>query len=99
MVKNNELLVYFQPKFNVLSEEVIGAEALVRWFHPKRGMLHPETIIPLCEENGFICEIDFYVLEEVCKRLKHWKENSTILLKVSVNFSRMHLSHSDLWKN
>ena len=94
-VEENELLVYFQPKFDVISEKVIGAEALVRWIHPKRGMLHPEEFIPLCEENGFICEIDFYVLEEVCKRLKQWEESGSRMLKVSVNFSRMHLCHND----
>jgi len=94
-LSGKELLVYFQPKFDVLSEHVIGAEALVRWNHPKRGMLHPEVFIPLCETNGFICEIDFYVLEEVCRRMKQWKENGTKLIKVSVNFSRMHLAHED----
>lgn len=94
-VEQNELLVYFQPKFEVLSEKVIGAEALVRWIHPKRGMLHPEEFIPICEENGFICEIDFYVLEEVCRRLKQWKENGSRMMKVSVNFSRVHLRHND----
>lgn len=94
-VEQRDLLVYFQPKFDVMSEKVIGAEALVRWNHPERGMLYPETFIPLCEANGFICTIDFYVLEEVCKRLKQWKDSGCKLLKVSVNFSRVHLKNRD----
>lgn len=98
-VENRELLVYFQPKFDVLSEKVIGAEALVRWNHQERGMLNPEMFIPLCEANGYICTIDFYVLEEVCKKLKQWKDNGCKLLKVSVNFSRMHLAHRDFVEN
>jgi glycosyltransferase involved in cell wall biosynthesis len=69
-VEERELLVYFQPKFDVKSEKVTGAEALVRWNHPERGMLYPESFVPLCEANGYICTIDFYVLEEGCKRLK-----------------------------
>lgn len=94
-VEQRELLVYFQPKFDVMSEKVIGAEALVRWNHPERGMLYPESFIPLCEANGYICTIDFYVLEEVCKRLKAWKESGCRMTKVSVNFSRMHLKQRD----
>lgn len=90
-VEARELVVYFQPKFDVLSEKVIGAEALVRWNHPERGMLHPETFIPLCEANGFIRAIDFYVLEEVCRRIKQWKDSGCKPIKISVNFSRMHL--------
>ena len=92
-VENKELLVYFQPKFDIASEKVIGAEALVRWNHPKRGMLPPGLFIPMCEENGFICTVDFYMLEEVCKQMKHWKETGKKLIKVSVNFSRLHLSN------
>ena len=94
-VEEGELLVYFQPKFDVKSEKVTGAEALVRWNHPERGMLYPESFVPLCEANGYICTIDFYVLEEVCRRLKQWKDTGCKLLKVSVNFSRMHLHHRD----
>ncbi|MBQ8633063.1 MAG: EAL domain-containing protein [Lachnospiraceae bacterium] len=94
-VEQRELLVYFQPKFDVITEKVSGAEALVRWNHPEKGMLYPESFIPLCEANGYVCNIDFYVLEEVCRRLKMWKESGFKMLKVSVNFSRMHLKQPD----
>ena len=92
-VERKELLVYFQPKFDISSERVIGAEALIRWNHPRRGMLPPGVFIPLCEENGYICAVDFYVLEEVCTQMEKWKNAGKKLIKVSVNFSRIHLSN------
>lgn len=92
-VEKRELVVYFQPKFDISSEKVIGAEALVRWNHPTKGMLPPGMFIPMCEESGFICTVDFYMLEEVCKQMKQWKEAGKKLIKVSVNFSRLHLSN------
>lgn len=91
-INKKELMVHFQPKFDILSERVIGAEALVRWNHPTRGMLPPGMFIPLCEENGLICLVDFYVMEEVCSQMKQWKDIGKKLIKVSVNFSRLHLS-------
>lgn len=86
-----ELAVYFQPKFHILSEKAAGAEALIRWIHPQKGVIPPGSFIPLCEENGFICDLDFYVLEEVCRCMKQWQEEGRKLLKISVNFSRLHL--------
>ena len=94
-VEKKELLVYFQPKYDIASEKMMGAEALVRWNHPTKGMLPPGMFIPICEENGFICTVDFYMLEEVCNQMRQWKEAGKELVKVSVNFSRLHLSNKD----
>ena len=94
-VKDRELEVYLQPKYDIVSEDIIGAEALIRWNHPEKGMLSPAKFIPACEKNGFICTIDFYVLEEVCRKLSEWKEAGRELVKVSVNFSRRHLAEPD----
>ncbi len=90
-VEEKELVVYFQPKYNILEERIEGAEALIRWNHPGKGLISPGEFIPLCEENGFICAVDFYVLEEVCCRMRQWKAEGKKLLKISVNFSRLHL--------
>jgi len=90
-LREKELLVYFQPKYNILKEKIDGAEALVRWQHPQKGMMAPGSFIPLCEENGFICEVDFFVFEEVCRQMLEWKKQGRALLKISVNFSRLHL--------
>ena len=94
-VQKRELEVYLQPKYDIESEEVIGAEALIRWNHPEKGMLSPNKFVPACEANGFICIIDFYVLEEVCKKLSEWKNEGKRLVKVSTNFSRLHLGNPD----
>lgn len=90
-LEEKELLVYFQPKYNILKEKIDGAEALVRWCHPQKGMMSPGSFVPLCEENGFICKVDFYVFEEVCRQMREWKNQGKQLIKISVNFSRLHL--------
>jgi len=90
-IEKRELEVFYQPKYSILTETIVGAEALIRWKHPRRGMVSPEEFIPICEENGFICDLDFYVLEEVCLQLKEWKRLGKNLLRISVNFSRVHL--------
>ena len=94
-LKEKEFLVYFQPKYNILKEKFDGAEALIRWNHPQKGMMAPGSFIPVCEENGFICDVDFFVFEEVCRQMREWKEQGKQLLKISVNFSRLHLAAPD----
>lgn len=94
-VRDKELEVYFQPKYDIKTETMVGAEALIRWNHPVKGMLSPGRFVPACEANGFICTIDYYVLEEVCRKLSEWKEQNKQLVKVSVNFSRRHLAEPD----
>lgn len=93
---NKEFLVYFQPKYDVETEKIIGAEALVRWNHPVRGMLSPGWFVPLFEANGFITEVDLYVLNCVCELLEEWKANGIPLICISVNLSRVHLYEADL---
>ena len=90
-LEKKELEVYYQPKFDIITEKISGAEALIRWIHPQKGIISPGVFIPLCEENGFICEVDFYVLEEVCKQMREWIRAGKKLVKISVNFSRVHL--------
>ncbi len=94
-LKDRQLEVYMQPKYDINSEKMTGAEALIRWNHPKKGVLAPSRFLPACEANGFICTIDFYVLEEVCRKLRDWKEAGCELVKTSVNFSRRHLAEPD----
>lgn len=93
---NKEFLVYFQPKYEVCSEKIIGAEALVRWNHPVRGMLSPGLFVPVFENNGFITEVDLYVLDRVCELIASWIASGTPPLCISVNLSRVHLYEKDL---
>ncbi len=86
-LKNNEFVVYYQPKYNLGSKQFIGAEALVRWNHPTLGIVSPVKFIHFAENRGLIHEIDLYVLEQVCKNLADEKKRGRKLLPVSVNFS------------
>lgn len=95
-LKNGEFLVYLQPKYDVVTERIIGAEALIRWNHSERGMLRPDLFIPLFESNGFIVELDRYVLVKVCELIAAWVEAGLPLMCISVNLSRTHLYEQDL---
>lgn len=95
-LENKEFLVYFQPKYDVESEKIIGAEALVRWNHPVRGMLSPGLFVPVFENNGFITEVDLYVLDQVCSLIGRWIKSGIPPICISVNLSRVHLYEQDL---
>jgi EAL domain-containing protein (putative c-di-GMP-specific phosphodiesterase class I) len=87
-IKEKQFQVYYQPKHDVQTGEIIGAEALVRWIHPKFGFMSPAEFIPLFEKNGFISRLDSYVWEEVCIELKRQKNQGLPVVPVSVNVSR-----------
>ena len=90
-LENGEFCVYYQPKYNLRTEKIEGAEALVRWIEPDKGMIGPNLFIPLFEKNGFIIRLDFYVYETVCKHLKQWIKEGKPLVPISLNVSRAHL--------
>ena len=87
---NGEFVVYLQPKMNMLTSKLYGAEALVRWEHPTEGLWLPGKFIPIFENNGFIVELDMFVFEEVCKLKKLWKNEVFGHTVISVNMSRLH---------
>lgn len=93
---NKEFLVYFQPKYDVETEKIIGAEALVRWNHPIRGMLSPGLFVPAFEANGFIVELDLFVLDQVCELMEAWMSAGIPPICISVNLSRVHLHERNL---
>lgn len=97
-LENHEFEVYLQPKVCLKTGKVIGAEALVRWIHPTKGMIYPNDFIPLFEENGFILKLDQYVFEEVCKLLRRWIDEEKPLRRISVNLSRNHLNKQGFFK-
>lgn len=92
---NEEFQVFLQPKIDLVSSSISGAEALVRWKRSDGTMLPPNDFIPLFERNGFVVKLDFYIYEQVCKLLKRWKENGMKIVPISVNVSRVHLYHDD----
>ncbi len=83
----DEFSVAYQPKYCVASGKVTGMEALVRWQHPKRGMVSPTEFIPLSEETGLIMEIGEYVLRQACMQTAAWRQDSGQPLRVAVNLS------------
>lgn len=89
-LENNEFKVYLQPKVNLNTGEISGAEALVRWEHPELGLLSPNKFIPIFEKNGFIVKLDMYVFEQVCIYLRKWVDLGYDVVPISVNVSRVH---------
>lgn len=90
-LENGEFIVYYQPKYELSTNNIIGAEALVRW---KKGdeIISPGLFIPLFEKNGFIVELDFYIYEQVMKMLQTRIHNKKNIVPISMNVSRCHLS-------
>ena len=91
-----EFVVYLQPKFSIRTRGIVGAEALVRWQNPERGLIPPDEFIPLFEKNGFVVNIDFFVFREVCKKLRQWLNMGLNVVPISVNLSRCHISNMSL---
>ena len=94
-LKKKEFKVYYQPKVNVYTGELVGAEALCRWIHNDK-IIPPGEFIPVLEQNTDICRLDFYMLEAVCMDIRRWLDEGKKPVRVSVNFSRKHLVDVDL---
>jgi len=86
-LERNEIVIYYQPKVNVLTKTITGMEALIRWNHPEKGMIPPAQFIPLAEETGIINQIGEWVLIESCKQTKKWIDMGFPHMRVSVNLS------------
>ncbi len=96
-LERNELELYYQPKVDLQSNLIVGAEALVRWNHPEMGRISAQKFIPLAEESGLIRPIGEWVLATACKQLKTWHKAGLDSLKVSVNLSGAQFVQSDLF--
>ena len=90
-LSNGEFYIVLQPKCDIVTGKVIGAEALVRWNHPEKGIIPPNSFIPVFEKNGFIVKLDAFVWEETCKIIKKWQDAGVECVPISVNVSRMHI--------
>jgi len=85
--ERDELLVHYQPKYNIETGQMIGAEALVRWELPERGIILPADFIPIAEESGLIIEIGEWVFDRVCEDFRYWQQSVSSPGRVSVNLS------------
>ena len=90
-----EFRVYYQPKVNIHTKEIVGAEALCRWFH-KDQLIPPLDFIPILEQNTDICDLDFYMLDHVCRDIRRRLDEGRHVVRISVNLSRKHLVDVDL---
>ncbi len=88
---DRQFTMYLQPKFSLQTGELAGAEALVRWIHPVKGLIPPMHFIPLFERNGFVKEVDKYIWKLACKFLAERKKAGDKLFPISVNVSRIHM--------
>jgi diguanylate cyclase (GGDEF)-like protein len=95
-IDNGELLLHYQPRVMVDSLAFTGVEALVRWRHPRLGIVSPADFIPLAEETGLILPIGEWVLREACRQNKQWQKQGFAPMRVGVNISALQLQRQDL---
>jgi len=86
-IERGELELHYQPKLDLASDTICGAEALVRWRHPVHGLIAPDRFIPLAEESGFIEQVGHWTLSEACAQMRRWRGAGLALESVSVNVS------------
>lgn len=92
----NQLVVYYQPQINLLSRQITGLEALVRWKHPELGLISPLDFVPLAEECGLIVPIGEWVLRESCKQIVSWQRQGRAPITVAVNLSPLQFRQDNL---
>ena len=95
-LQNEEFVVFYQPKYDPRTNQLSGAEALIRWQSPKYGFISPGKFIPIFEKNGFITEIDHYMIAHAARDQRRWLNAGYHCVPVSVNVSRAHFIESDL---
>ncbi|NYT65426.1 EAL domain-containing protein [Alcaligenaceae bacterium] len=95
-VENQELFLEYQPKVNFSTGAVIGVEALLRWKHPRLGLVPPDRFIPVAEHSGLIANIGMWVLNEACSQVIKWQAQGLPALKMSVNLSARQFQQPDL---
>lgn len=94
-IEREEFVLHYQPKVNLESGAITGAEALIRWLHPRKGMIFPETFISVAQDCGLIIPIGRWVLRQACRQAKIWLEQRMPPICIAVNISAMEFRHKD----
>ncbi|MEI2403495.1 EAL domain-containing protein [Niallia taxi] len=94
-IKKQELSLYYQPQFNILTEEIFGVEALLRWNHPKFGFVSPAEFIPIAEETNLIVPIGDWVIKQAAQQMRAWNKQGITDIKMSINISARQFHCSD----
>lgn len=87
-LENNEFKLFLQPKIDLKSNTILGAEALVRWIKDDGSIIYPNDFIPLFEKNGFCVDLDLYMVEQVCKKIREWIDKGEKVIPISINQSK-----------
>ncbi len=98
-MERGEFQLYFQPQVNLTTGQPVGAEVLSRWIKADGSCIMPDEFIPVFEQNGFIKELDFYMLEKLCSQMRRWADSGLPLIPISINQSRNHLEDADYVEN
>ncbi|MGG2016813.1 EAL domain-containing protein [Bacillus sp. S10(2024)] len=89
-IERNEFILYYQPQVNIVTEKMVGMEALLRWSNKELGNVSPGEFIPIAEKTGFILKIDEWVLYEVCRQIREWLDKGVTPVPIAVNISAKH---------
>lgn len=95
-LERGEFVLHYQPKIDLATQSVVGAEALIRWQHPQIGLIHPIEFIRLAEDTGLILPLGEWVLAEACKQQVLWRQQSVAPLRISINMSARQFRQDDL---
>lgn len=95
-LERGELTLEYQPQYDLTDRRIIGAEALLRWYHPERGSICPDLFIPIAEETGLIIPIGAWVLELACRQARYWRDHGMPLPAMAVNISGIQIQRGDL---
>lgn len=98
-LEQNQFKVFYQPKHDVNTGELTGAEALIRWLHPEFGFMSPGEFIPVFESNGFISEVDNFVWKRTCENLNRWINKGLKVVPISINASKLDFMKPDFFEN
>jgi diguanylate cyclase (GGDEF)-like protein/PAS domain S-box-containing protein len=94
-LERRQFVLHYQPKMNLETGAIVGAEALIRWRHPQRGLVGPAQFIPVAEECGFIAPISRWVLREACLQARAWQESGLPSMRIAINTSALELRSKD----
>lgn len=95
-LEREEFLLHYQPRVDISTGSIVGAEALIRWQHPQFGMIHPKKFIPLAESTGLIIPIGEWVLKKACQQAQEWKLKGYPPVRIAVNLSSIQFKRADL---
>jgi diguanylate cyclase (GGDEF)-like protein len=95
-LEKEEFVLYYQPQLELSTLKIVGAEALIRWLHPDKGMIPPDRFIPIAEESGLIIDINKWVIETACKQHNQWKQAGLGPIRIAVNVSGYQITNQNI---